>query len=116
MNGSWFDPNNFGWMYGAIVGGLGGTLGGCLGAIAGVLAPRGKARGFVISGFVFCILFGLANLAFGIAALLASQPYGIWYTFLLLGGIPTVVFGALLPVVHLRYRQAEERKLGAKLL
>lgn len=114
MNGGpWFDPNTFGWMYGSIVGGLGGTLGGCLGALAGVLAPKGKGKGVVIGSFVFCILFGLANLAFGIAALIASQPYGIWYPPMLIGFLFTLLFSILLPVVNLRYRQAEQRQMQA---
>jgi hypothetical protein len=53
-------------------------------------------------------------LAFGVAAWVSGQPYGIWYPCLLMGVVLTVVVGGLLPVVYLRYRQADERRLKAE--
>jgi hypothetical protein len=45
--------------------------------------------------------------------LINDQPYHVWYPLVLIGGILTLVMGPLLPVVRLRYRQAEQRKLDA---
>jgi hypothetical protein len=109
----WFDPMWFGILFGAIGGSLLGTAGGILGGLAGYLAPRGKGRGFVLGGFVLMIAVGLACLAFGLAALVSGQPYAIWFFPLLCGIIGTLVFGALLPVVRARYRQADERRIAA---
>jgi hypothetical protein len=114
MNEAWFDPNTFGAWFGAIVGGGGGTLGGLLGAAAGCLAPRGKGRAAILGGMTLFVVLGVAFLAFGLVALLAGQPYGIWYPPLLCGLIFSIVVGGLIPVVRLRYRQAENRRIDAQ--
>ena len=58
----------------------------------------------------------IVQLILGLYALLAGQPYGIWYGPLLCGTIYTTVVGGLIPAVRLRYRQAEERRLEAEAL
>jgi multidrug transporter EmrE-like cation transporter len=114
MSEPWFDPNTFGALYGGLVGGVGGSLAGVLGALAGTLAPRGKGKIWILGGMVLFILFGLVNLAIGLYALLNGQPYAIWSGPLLVGCIFTVVIGAMIPVVRLRYRQAEQRHFEAE--
>jgi len=59
-------------------------------------------------------VFGLANLGLGFYALYDGQPSGIWSALLLGGVIFSVVVGSAIPVVHLRYKQAEERHLQAE--
>jgi MFS family permease len=110
--GAWLSTSST-MLYGSLAGALGGTAGGILGALTGVLAPRGKARGLVL-GFMyaFCV-FGLVNLIFGLVALIAGQPYAVWYPFLLMGSIFPLVFGFMIPVVKRVYRQAEQRRLEA---
>ncbi|MFQ5506159.1 MAG: hypothetical protein ACE5F1_15405 [Planctomycetota bacterium] len=110
----WFDPNRFGAWYGSVAGGGGGVIGGTLGALGGWLAPKGKGRSFVIGGMFCMLVFGLANLAFGITALVLGQPYGIWYGGLLCGVIFTAVTASLIPVMNKRYRQAEQRRMEAE--
>ena len=106
----WFeDPNRFGALFGAIVGGGGGTLGGVLGGLSGWLAPKGKGKPFIVGGFIAFIALGVVLLIVGLYALIARQPYGIWYPFLLSGAIFCGVMGGLLPVVLKRYRDAEKR-------
>jgi hypothetical protein len=109
----WFDPIKFGMLYGGIGGGLLGTLGGVLGAAAGALAPKGKARGFVLGAFTAFMLIGIANLVLGIYAVATGQPYGIWYPLVLIGVLLTVLFAALKPVVRKRYDEAEARRMDA---
>ncbi len=116
MTEPWFDPIRFGALYGGVGGGLLGSLGGILGAAAGVLAPRGKGRGIILGAFTVLLAVGAGNLAIGLYALIARQPFGIWYPLLLIGGILTVVLGALRPVVRRRYEESEMRKMEAAAL
>lgn len=109
----WFDPNTFGAWFGSIAGGGLGTLGGLLGALSGTLAPRGKAKGFILGAFYTLIGIGIALLAVGIYAYAVGQPWGIWYGPVLCGSIVTIVTGSLLPVIHMRYREAEQRRIDA---
>lgn len=109
----WFDPNTFGAWFGAIVGGGIGICGGLLGALAGTLAPRGKAKGLILGAWYALIGLGAVMLCFGIYALAVGQPRGIWYGPILCGGIVVVTMGALLPVIRMRYREAEQRRIDA---
>ncbi len=52
-------------------------------------------------------------LVVGVVALVAGQPYAVWYPLLLGGGICTVVFGAILLAVRARYRADELRRVQA---
>jgi hypothetical protein len=110
----WFDPNTFGAWFGTIGGGVGGPLGGLWGGLAGRLAPQGKGRAWVLGigwGFFGA---GVLLLAAGVYALVAGQPYGIWYGPCLIGGLFTLLFGILTPVVRHRYDEAEQRRLQAE--
>jgi H+/Cl- antiporter ClcA len=109
----WFDPIRFGVLYGGIGGGILGSLGGILGAAAGNLAPKGKGRTFILGAFTLLMWVGMAHLLVGIYALIAQQPYGIWFPLVLVGAVLTVVIGALRPVVRKRYEEAELRKMDA---
>jgi hypothetical protein len=109
----WFDPIRFGGLYGGIGGGLLGTLGGLLGAAAGALAPKGKGRSFILGAFTLLLMVGVGHLAVGLYALSVGQPYGIWYPLVLIGGILTILFAALRPVVRKRYEEVEARKMEA---
>jgi hypothetical protein len=110
----WFEPNEFGAWYGTIAGSGAGLLGGVVGTLAGVMGPRGIGRKWILGLMYGGVALGLLQLLFGIYALLAGQPWGIWYGPVLCGAMPTIVFGALTPVVRLRYRQAEERRVEAE--
>ncbi len=112
MSEPWFNPNTFGALYGAI--GVGGSLGGLLGAAAGILAPRGKCRTLILGAMVVLVAIGVVQLVLGIIALTSGQPYGIWYPMLLCGVIMTFVIGGLIPVVRMRYAQAEQRRIEAE--
>jgi len=109
----WFNEIWFGTLYGSIVGGGGGSLGGVLGALAGVLAPQGKGRGLILGGMYTMVVFGVLSLVFGLVALFAGQPYGIWFAPVLAGVIFVAVAGGLIPVIRRRYAEAEHRRLEA---
>ena len=117
MSEPWFNEMWFGTLYGSIVGGgICGMGGGTLGGLIGYLAPQGKGRTVLLGAMKVFVLFGFLNLAFGLVALLAGQPYGIWYGPVLLGFLMPVLFGCLLPVARKRYAEAEQRRLQAESL
>ena len=112
MNPSpWFaDPIQFSSIFGALVGGIGGPLCGVLGSLAGALAPKGKAKRFIVGGFVAVISISVVLLVIGLYALLTGQPFPIWFAFLLPGIIFSCAMGWGLPAVLMRYREAEKNK------
>ncbi|HZZ28911.1 MAG TPA: hypothetical protein VFE46_12995 [Pirellulales bacterium] len=112
----WFEPITIGAWYGAIVGSLGGLLGGTLGSFGGLLVRRGRGRTWIMGMFYCCIILGICQLLFGAYAIFAGQPWDIWFGPILGGFIFTTVFGCLTPVMHMQYRQAEERRLDAEAL
>lgn len=109
LPGQWWP----GWM-GGVIGGLLGVLLGCLGGVTGVLSASGKHRGLVLGLMVAGLIAGLALLAVGVAALVAHQPYAVYYPFLLAGGLVAVLCGGLRPVVQRRYAEFELRRMSAQ--
>ncbi len=105
----WFDPNLYAWIPGTLLGVVGGTLG----AVTGTLAPRGKARRLVLGLYVAVIVMCACLLGVGVVALLAGQPYGVWYGLGFPGLLGIVVVGALYPMARRHYREAEARRLAA---
>lgn len=110
MNNAWFDPMVWSWVPGTLLGAIGGVMG----ALCGTLAPQGKAKGLVLGAWYAILLTCAVLLVLSIVAFFSGQPYGVWYGLGLPGVIGLVVMGSLLPVVKLRYRQAEERKMQAQ--
>jgi hypothetical protein len=109
----WWNEQQAAWI-GTVGGPLCGILGGTLGTVGGICAPRGKCKALVYSLIIVPLALGVIALVAGVVALALGQPYGVWYPLVLLGGIPTVVLGSLLPVFRLLYRQAESRRLEAE--
>jgi hypothetical protein len=103
-------------LFGAIGGSAIGVLGALLGTVGGIGAPRGKCKGPVFSLIGIALGLGALSLVAGVVAVIAGQPYHVFYPLLLGGGITSVVFGAALPVFQARYRQADMRRLDAESL
>jgi hypothetical protein len=59
------------------------------------------------------MVIGISHLVLGLYALSVGQPYGIWYPLVLIGGVLTMLFAMLRPVVRKRYEEAEARKMEA---
>lgn len=114
MNEPWFDPDVFGAWFGAIVGGGGGTLCGVLGALAGYALPRGKGRRIIPALMAVIAGLGVLMLAVGITALIAGQPYGIWYPLVLCGVIFGGVMGTLLISMRWAIQAAERHRMEAE--
>lgn len=94
---------------GVLFGGVGGTLG-------GMLAPRGACKRLVLGYFIGWGAIGVALLVTGVVALALSQPYHVYFPFLMMGVLVTVLSAGLTPVLNKRYREAEERRLDAEQL
>jgi hypothetical protein len=101
-------------MVGALLGSGVGVFGGIYGPMAGILAPRGRCKTLVMTVHYMGIVIGLALIIVAIIAMINRQPYLIWYGLGLPGLIIASLMVGLLPVVKLRYRQAEARKLEAE--
>lgn len=110
----WFDEQTAGMVGGLLGAGVGGVLGGIGGGVGGPLAAMGKAKAFVVGIFCFGILVGVGLMLTGLVALAMGQPWWVWVSFIGPGVISAGVMGGLLPVVRMRYRQAEQRKLDAQ--
>jgi hypothetical protein len=112
----WFNEVAFGTWFGVLTGVVAGGMGSVLGTAAGILVPRGKGKSWLPATCAVVAVLGLASLAFGLAALLSGQPYGIWYPPLLGGMLGTFIFGGGVFVLRARYAQVEQRRLEAEAL
>lgn len=110
MTEPWFDPHHYAWIPGTAY----GLIAGLMGALVAWLAPRGRARSFVLRTWFAVWAIAVALLIVGTAALLNGQPWGVWYGLLLPGVIGTLVVGANSLVILKRYRDVEQRRLAAK--
>lgn len=109
----WWSSETAG-VLGGVAGGGAGALAGIFGAAIGILAPRGKARRAVLGIHAGFVIVGMLALLTGLAATILRQPWHVVLPLLLTGFILTVVMGSLWPVVQMRYREAEQRRLQAR--
>lgn len=110
MNEPWFDANSYAWIPGTLL----GVLGGLWGSLVGILAPRGKAKALALGSLGLMLAACAICLILGVLALIKHQPYGVWYGLILPGFLGLVLFPSLTPVVLMRYREAENRKMQAR--
>lgn len=109
MNEPWF-PEHYAWVFGTGI----GVLAGIIGTMVGILAPMGKAKAIVFAIYWFGLIASAVCLIAGISAVLAGQPYGVWYGLLLAGFIGSLVLGANYFTMVYAYRRAEARKMAAQ--
>lgn len=110
----WFDEQSAGLIGGILGSGIGVFFGAIGGGVGGSLAALGKAKPFVLGIFYFGIILGLGMLGTGVYALIDGQPNHVWLIFAALGAGLAALMGGLLPVMNMRYRQADQRKLDAQ--
>ena len=103
-------------VFGGIAGAAFGLFGGVLGTVAGVFAPRGKFRRTVCAMTGLLIAIGVGGLGTAAVALATGQPYRVWYPLVLFGGMGFVLGCVFTPLVRIRYREAENRRLEAEQL
>lgn len=107
----WFE--NAG-MVGGILGASCGVIGGVIGCLGGLFAQRGIARGFTFGFLYTCLALAIGLLITAGIAYFGGQPYGVWYSFALPGGLMTFLIPCILPTFRQTYRKAEERRLAAE--
>ena len=105
----WFD---IGWA--SYSGAIAGCVLGLWGALVGTLGARGKARRFVIGSTWTIVVACSIVLAAGAAALIARQPYEIWFPLALIGALGTTIPAAHLMQMSRAYREAERRRMSAQ--
>lgn len=103
---SWFDNRSAG-----LIGAVGGTVLGLWGALIGILSSRGKARVFAVGSANAILVLGIVAVVFGGVAMAAGQPYAVYYTLLLLGGIAVFVMAFLRRSVAARYEEVELKRM-----
>lgn len=106
--GAWWSVTWSGWIGGGL-----GALFGCFGGLLGLLSRKGQARGFVLGSSCVMMVIGVVFLLVGITAFAVSQPYHVFYPFLLLGVILSVVMFGTRKQMRANYQAAEERRMAA---
>ncbi|MHC4623274.1 MAG: hypothetical protein ACYS4W_05160 [Planctomycetota bacterium] len=106
--GAWWDDRTAG-----IAGGIAGSIVGLLGGVTGLLAGIGKGRRLVLFLLTLLSLIGGASLAFGLTAVVLSQPYRVYYPPLLLGCLCTILPVFTRGPVRRRFEEIELRKMKA---
>jgi hypothetical protein len=98
---------------GGLVGGIVGSIVGLTGVAIGTLAGIGIARKVCLSLLGVMFVLGIVSLAVGLAALVFSQPYAVYYPLLLLGLLCSVLPAGLFRSIKWQYKQKELRKMSA---
>jgi hypothetical protein len=107
-SGAWWSGRDAG-----ILGAIGGSALGILGAVVGWLGSAGRAKGFVLNALKAIAWAGLAVFLLGAVAFFSGQPYAVYYSLLLLGGI-SATLGFFLPrSLGKRYQDLELRRMEA---
>jgi hypothetical protein len=106
--GAWWSPSQAG-----LIGGIAGSVLGLLGGLIGFLAGRGRGRQLVLGILAGMVIFGFAALAVGVAALLAGQPFQVFYPPLLLGILGAALGGTLRGTVRRQYERIELQRMRA---
>lgn len=113
MTPMWWSPQDAA-LVGAIGGSLIGVLGGLVGVLLGVFARHGKFKVLNVGMLAAGLGLGVLLLAAAVVALVARQPYHVWYPLVLGGLVLTIVGGTLLPLSLWIYRMAEHRRMEAQ--
>ena len=98
---------------GGLIGGITGSVVGLMGGAIGILAGVGIARRVCLCLLGAMFILGVVSLAVGLAALVFSQPYAVYYPLLLLGLLCSVLPAGLFRQIKRQYEQRELRKMHA---
>lgn len=111
----WWTPEQAG-LIGGLVGSIGGgvLLGAIGGGVCGPLAGKGLARTFVLSYVTIIACVSLILLGVGVYALIVGQPWHVWYVFVQIGVMGTLLgFGGVFMFRKI-YARHEQRILAAE--
>lgn len=105
---AWWSDAAGGW-----IGGVGGATVGILGGILATLTVRQKARKFVLACHIGLLVAGGILLLAALTALLRSQPFGVSFPLLLLGGLSVLIFPTRFLAARRMFLQKELRQMQA---
>lgn len=112
----WWSGPMSGLIFG-LVGSFIGLIGAGVGVVVGIGAPRGKWRGVATALHAIGGVIGLAMVSLGVAALIAGQPFHVWFFAMQCGVIGSVLFIGLYFMVTRRvYLMHEQRRMDARLM
>lgn len=109
MNLPWFDPQ-YAWLPGTVL----GILGGIYGVLVGTLMSRSRIKKRLIgmatvrTAYWILLTWSTLMLVAGILALIAGQPYGIWYGLGLPGLLGVVIVGSQSSLIFRMPKQMEQ--------
>jgi len=103
-------------LLGAMGGAAIGIVGALIGTLAGAFARQGKLKPVVMALLALLTVTCAGALVAGVTAVVAKQPYHVWFPLLLMGVIGTSIGAAMIPVMNNVYRQAEHRRFEAEQL
>lgn len=106
--GAWWSREQTG-SIGAALGALGGILGGLIGPLAG----QRRARGLVLGALALMGAAGALGLFLGFRGLAANQPFWVWGTLVLSGGLMLAIPGTLFIPIRRRYAELELRRISS---
>ncbi len=107
--GVWFGPSR-----GGLVGAVGGTGLGLVCGLIGLLIGLGRARRVAMGLLGVVLLVGLGALGVGLLAVVREQPFQVFYPFLLLGGLGSVLAVIGFFLGRFRFRALEFARMRAK--
>lgn len=108
MNTPWFDPN-LSWIPGTLL----GIISGLFGALVGTLMPLSRIKKkrigirFIQVTYLLLLTFSALMLILGGVALIAGQPYEVWYGLGLTGVIGSLIFGSIYSLIFRLPKQME---------
>jgi len=105
---AWWSDRTGGW-----IGGITGSIIGVIGGLIGTLAGLRKTRGLVLFLLTALFVFGLVCAVLGLVAIISSQPYAVYYPFLLFGVLCTILPLTTRRDIRRRYEEKELRKMKA---
>jgi hypothetical protein len=88
-----------------------------LGAMIGCFCPlciRKGWRKLLNNIFILVIAISAGLLVTGIVALCVKQPHHVWFSFLFFGGLGTILFSGLFPVMRKIFTNREMMKMQAE--
>jgi len=81
-----------------------------MGGLAVWLVPQGRAKVFIVRTWLGLWIVALGLLMTGAFALVADQPFGVWFGFLQPGMVGVFVLGGDLLVILKKYREVAQQR------
>jgi hypothetical protein len=108
MTTAWF-AETIAWLPGTLFGVVGGVFGACVGCVLPFEEKRRKWLKWVKRTYWALVFCSAGFLVLGVVALVAHQPYSVWYALALPGSIGVVTLGLGFSLLKLRPSPTSEK-------